>query len=142
MMQKALNEKQKQVIELIAEGEKNIVDICKDVQVPRSTYYTWRKNDYFNEKLDEAINEKVSISRQNIRTKFKEYIRILEDISKNGKNENARVNALAKLSTLGELDPSLKQELTVKKDGQEDEKNYLMDLMDKKDEEDGEGKVH
>lgn len=128
---KTLNEKQIKVIELYVEGELPVTEICELVQVPRSTFYEWKKNNkVFKETLEEAIELKVNEAKQRIRIGVNKYINRLEKLQESGKNEQAIVNAIKSLLTLGELDPSFKQEVTINKDESES-KNYLLDMLKK-----------
>lgn len=128
---KTLNEKQIKVIELYVEGELPVTEICELVQVPRSTFYEWKKNNkVFKETLEEAIELKVNEAKQRIRIGVNKYINRLEKLQESGKNEQAIVNAIKSLLTLGELDPSFKQDITINKDESES-KNYLLDMLKK-----------
>lgn len=133
--EKVLTDKQLKVIDMLIENEKSISDICSDVGIARSTFYDWRRgNKLFNQKLDEAVEERVKTLKQNVRSNAAKYVKWLEDIAEKSKNDNARVAALGKLSTLGELDPAFKQEITVKNDESE-QKNVLLGMLKKNEEE-------
>lgn len=144
MKYKELSEKQLELIKLLVKGEKPITDCLKEVQIAKSTYYDWRKNNHvFNKAIDEAVENNVNALKQNVRSNAKKYIKLLEDIAANGKNENARTNALGKLINLGELDPSFKQEVTVKNE-ETTEKNKLKAMLQRKqdEEESSEEQIH
>lgn len=124
-----LTDKQKELIERLVEGSELIQDVLKSLDISSSTYYYWRQNNKtFNDAYDAAIEAKVDEARKNIRSEVRKYIKRLDEISLNGSNENARVNAIAKILTLGNLDPQFKQEITIKSDDNE-QKNHLLDLL-------------
>ncbi|WP_373892782.1 phBC6A51 family helix-turn-helix protein [Virgibacillus sp. CBA3643] len=130
-----IDERQTKLIELLVSGDYTTKDACKNAGVPLTTYYEWRKNDSkpgkeFNKYYDEALELKVKESRRTVKSNVNELLDSLLNISKKGKNENARVNAVAKLMNYAELDPSDKQELTVK-DGQDDA-NKLLEMWQSK----------
>lgn len=129
---KRLTDVQIKVIEAVVADDKSITEICELFNVPRPTYYYWvRNNKAFNEAMDEAIDEKVREARKNIRAKINKYIDRLDNLSVTGKNEAAKVNAISKILTMGELDPQFKQEVTVKNDDSE-AKNYMLEMLKKK----------
>lgn len=136
-----LSEKQLELIELLVSGEHTVKDACESVGVSRMTYYDWRKGHTkvgkeFNKAYDEALELKVKESRRFVKTRVNNLLKSLMDITDNGKNENAKVNAVAKLLHYGDLDPSDKQELTIK--GDDDNKNALLEMWKQKKQESNE----
>lgn len=127
-----LTEKQTKLIELLVAGAHDIQACCDMALVKRSTYYYWQNNNKaFQEAYNDAIELKVNRAKQNIRRNVDVYLNRLDKLSETGANENARVNAIAKLLTLAELDPQFKQEVTIKTDDS-DSKNYMMEMLNKK----------
>lgn len=127
-----LTEKQLKLIEYLVDGEMTISDALKKAGVPRTTYYHWRKNpdSEFMRTLNETTEITVNNAKQSIRTNVERYIKQLDRIAMQSPNEQAKVNAIAKLFTLAELDPTFKQEVTINKDESES-KNYLLDMLKK-----------
>lgn len=127
---------QLKLIELIVSEEKSITEATNEVGISRTSYYDYIKNPVFKQAMDEAIELKVKEARKHIKINVNKYLKQLDNLSEKGKNEAARVNALKTLLTMGELDPSTKQEVTVKNDESE-QKNVLLDMLKEKSE-DGE----
>ncbi len=124
-----LNEKQIKLIELLVSGEVLIKDALEQTGIPKSTYYDWRKNETgeFMKAYNEALGFKVDEAKKNIKNNVERYLKTLDDIQSKGKNEQARVNAVGKLFTFAELDPSFKQEINIKDN--EEHKNVLLDML-------------
>jgi predicted DNA-binding protein YlxM (UPF0122 family) len=98
MKYEQLNDKQLQMIEELVKGEKSIVQICEMYDIPRSTYYEWKRNNkLFNNALREALELKDKVLKQNVKSSTEKYVRWLEKQAENGKNENAKVSALKEL---------------------------------------------
>ncbi|MBU9714431.1 phBC6A51 family helix-turn-helix protein [Evansella tamaricis] len=129
-MSDKLNNKQIEVIDMIVNTDKSITEICELSTVPRSTYYKWKKeNKVFNEALEEALNHKEKILKQNIKSNAIRYIKWLEDIGKDNENANARVNSIKELLSLGGLKEAEKLEI---KNDDSDTKNVLLEKIKKK----------
>jgi hypothetical protein len=98
MAKDQLNDKQIQLIDELIKGENSIVQACEMYSIPRATYYYWKKHSaIFNKALQEAIEERQRILKQNMKSKADEYIKLLEEKAKNSKNDNASVSALKTL---------------------------------------------
>lgn len=124
-----LTKKQITLIERIVEGEETVKDILADLDVPKSTYYDWKKvNKEFKEAMDEAIELKVEQAKKNIRMNVNKYISRLDTLSKSQSNQMASINAITKLLDLAQLFEN-KSEITVKSDLNSEEKNHLLDLL-------------
>lgn len=123
-----LNEKQLKAIELYITGM-SVTDLSEEIGIGRRTFYDWIKKDEFTKAIDEAIENQVKIMKQQMRGKASEYIKSLEQIARKGKNDNARVNALSKLLTISGLDPGSKQEITINSEGEKDNKNKLLEML-------------
>ncbi|WP_214480978.1 phBC6A51 family helix-turn-helix protein [Bacillus sp. SM2101] len=105
MARKPLHEKQLKVIEELVTGDKSITQICEECEVGRRTYYDWKRdNELFNQTLQEALDLKHKIAKQNIKSKTEHYIKLLERVAEKGQNENAKVNAIGKIISLGGLE--------------------------------------
>lgn len=127
-----LTEKQLYLIKLLVEGNLNVTESLKEAGVATSTYYDWRRdNKTFKDAYDDAVEERVREAKKSIRADVKKYIDRLDKLSDTGANENARVNAIAKLLTLAELDPKFTQEISIQTND-EGSKNYMLELLEKK----------
>lgn len=126
-----LNKKQLDLIEYLVEGMP-VMEAVQKAGVPKSTYYDWMKNPNheFTKAYEEMLNFHVSEVKKSVKKDANNIVKALQDILYKGDNENARVNASAKLMTFAELDPSSKQELTIKNDDS-DKKNVLLDMLKK-----------
>lgn len=129
------DERQNKLIELLVEGHLTIVEACKQADVPLQTYYEWRKNESkpgkaFNKAYEEALQLKVKESRKYVQRRVNELLDSLMDITKKGKNENAKVQAVAKLLHFAELDPDSKSEITINTN--DDNKNDLLAMWREK----------
>lgn len=128
MREKQLTEKQLQLIELIAEGQMTIKDICDVCNVPRRTYYEWRKLDHFKKALSEMLEEKKQVAYEMLKGRVHDYIDTYEDLRKNSKNPMVRYHANRELISLAGMIVPKVQEVTVNKDSEED-KNELLDML-------------
>jgi len=138
-----INEKQRKLIEYIVVDEMSISAACEKAGVPRRSYYDWiqetgKTGKEFVKAMDSAIDIKVKESRKRVRNNVNSLLDSLEEVVTKGKNENAKVNAVAKMMNYAELDPANKQEINVT-DNKEDA-NQLLEMwkqkqQDKKDDE-------
>jgi predicted DNA-binding protein YlxM (UPF0122 family) len=128
MAQNILNDKQIKMIEELVKDELNIVQICKMYDIPRSTYYDWKKTKLFDDALNEALNLKTKIMKQNVKSSAEKYVRWLENIAENGTNENARVNAIKELNSIGGLN---EEDSSGNKKDESLIKNFLLDKLKK-----------
>lgn len=141
--EKMINEKQRKLIEYIVVDEMSISAACEKAGVPRRSYYDWiqetgKTGKEFVKAMDSAIDIKVKESRKRVRNNVNSLLDSLEEVVTKGKNENAKVNAVAKMMNYAELDPANKQEINVT-DNKEDA-NQLLEMwkqkqQDKKDDE-------
>jgi transposase-like protein len=142
-MSKSLNERQLKAIELIADGQRTVRQICDEVGIgSRTTFYDWMKKDEFKKKLQETLEQKGEIMKESLKGRVDDYISTLETIRKKSKNDMARYHSANVLLNHAGWIMNTKQEVTVKDKDEEDSKNYLMDMIKNKDDEDSEGKVH
>jgi predicted DNA-binding protein YlxM (UPF0122 family) len=128
MAQNILNDKQIKMIEELVKDELNIVQICKMYDIPRSTYYDWKKTKLFDDALNEALNLRTKIMKQNVKSSAEKYVRWLENIAENGTNENARVNAIKELNSIGGLN---EEDSSGNKKDESLIKNFLLDKLKK-----------
>lgn len=103
MSDKELSDKQLKVIELLVKGEMNIVQICDFVQVPRSTFYEWKKQKKFTDKYKEILNASDEMTMQIVKTNAKKYVNRLDQIAMQDTNINAAVKALQELREIGKF---------------------------------------
>lgn len=130
MAKDTLNDKQTGVIEGIILGEETITQICERLNIDRSNYYYWKKNNkLFNDTLNEAIERKNKIIKQHTMNNAAKYIRMLEEKAENSTNDNASVKAITKLLEITGI-----ESLEIDDDNKEDNsmKNYLLSLISKK----------
>jgi hypothetical protein len=124
-----LTDKQNAFISEVVAGDKTIVQICEELDVPRSNYYFWKSHSKeFQDAMDEAIELKVREAKKNIKLDVQKYIKRLDELSKSSKNDMAKINAVTKLLDLAQLFEN-KSEITVKSDLNSEEKNHLLDLL-------------
>lgn len=127
MAKDQLNEQQFQLIGELIKGEKSIVQCCELYNIPRTTYYYWKKhNATFNKALQEAVEERQRILKQNIRSKADEYIKMLEEKAKKSKNDNASVSALKTLIDITGIN-EVEDNVGNKEDA--GSKNKLLDML-------------
>lgn len=129
MAKDVLNDKQLGVIDGIVLGEETITQICERLKIDRSNYYYWKKNNkLFNDTLNEAIEHKNKIIKQNTMNNASKYIRMLEDKAENSSNDNASVKAITKLLEITGI-----EQLAIDSSNQEDNtvKNYLLSKIKK-----------
>ncbi|EJL1640130.1 hypothetical protein NL868_001308 [Shigella flexneri] len=130
MAKDVLNDKQTNVIEGIVLGEETITQICERLNIDRSNYYYWKKNNkLFNDTLNDAIERKNKIIKQNTMNNAAKYIRMLEDKAENSTNDNASVKAITKLLEITGI-----ENLEIKDNkGDEDSvaRKYIMSLLTK-----------
>lgn len=131
-----INEKQQKLIEYIVVDEMSISEACEKAGIPRRSYYDWiqetgKTGKEFVKAMDAAIDIKVKESRKRVRNNVNNLLDSLEKIATKGSNENAKVNAVAKMMNYAELDPASKQEINVT-DNNKDEANKLLEMWKQK----------
>jgi ACT domain-containing protein len=138
-----LDDRQIKFISALAEGDKTIVEICEVYNVPRSTYYDWRKKDYFIQALQELLDEKKNAAIDRLKDKVDDYLGILDNLAMKSKNDMVRYHATNTLLGHAGLIVTNKDEVTFKNKNDSESKNELMELWkQKKEQQQDQEQVH
>jgi hypothetical protein len=128
-----LNDKQLKAIELLSDGELSVKAIAEheDVSVSRTTLYSWMKLDGFTDKLTEMNELRDKLLRDAVKKRVHQYIDRLEKLSDKSKNEMVKLNATKELLSHAGWNSNV-QDINIKDDRQQDNKNELMEMWKKK----------
>lgn len=128
-----LSEQQLKAIELLSDGELSVKAIAahEDVSVSRTTLYSWMKLDEFIEKLSEMNELRNQLLKDAINKKVHKYIDRLESLSEKSKNPMVQLNATKELLSHAGWNSNI-QDINIKDDRQQDNKNELMEMWKKK----------
>jgi hypothetical protein len=128
-----LNDKQFEAIELLSDGELSVKAISEheEVSVSRTTLYSWMKLDEFIEKLTEMNELRDKLLRDAVNKRVHQYIDRLEKLSDKSKNEMVKLNATKELLSHAGWNSNV-QDINIKDDRQQDNKNELMEMWKKK----------
>jgi transposase len=137
-----LSDVQLKVIEAVVEGDKTIIEICSMFGVGRTTYYDWRKKEYFMNSLNQMLEEKKNVAIDSLKGKVQEYLETLDDLRRKSKNDMVRYHATNTLLGHAGLIVTNKDEVTFKNKNDSESKNELMELWKQKKEQQQEEQVH
>jgi transposase-like protein len=126
-----LSEQQLKAVELLLGGEHTVKAIAKECEVSRTTMYAWMEKEEFKEKLREMSNLQEQFLREAIKGRVNELVDRLEDLSRKSKNEMVKLNATKELLSHGGWNSNV-QDINIKDDRQQDNKNELMEMWKKK----------
>jgi transposase-like protein len=126
-----LTEQQLKAAELILDGEMTVKDVATECGVTRPTIYNWMKLEEFKEKLSELDEVRDQLLRKATQSRVDVYLSRLEKLSDKSKNPMVQLNATKELMSHAGWNSNV-QELNIKDDRQQDNKNELMEMWKKK----------
>ncbi|WP_416147908.1 phBC6A51 family helix-turn-helix protein [Salipaludibacillus sp. HK11] len=122
-------DKKLRAIELLAQRNITVKAIAEELQVSRTTIYAWLKDAEFKAKLEEMNRLRDAYLKQELKDKAEDYIRALEKLGNNSKNDMVKLRALENLLMHSGWNQT--QEVTVKTDESES-KNAMIQLLKQK----------
>lgn len=126
-----LDKDKQKAIEMLVEGGYTITAIAKEIGIVRSTMYEWMKRDDFKAKLSEMQELKNDVLKENVKGNAEDNIRVLEQLRDNSANDMTRYHAANVLLGFAGWNDKQTHEVTIKND-ESDQKNYLLELLNKK----------
>jgi transposase-like protein len=126
-----LSEQQLKAAELILDGELTVKAVASECGVTRPTIYAWMKLEEFKEKLSELDEYRDQLLRKATQSRVDVYLNRLEKLSEKSKNDMVQLNATKELMSHAGWNSNV-QDINIKDDRQQDNKNELMEMWKKK----------
>ena len=128
-----LSDKQLKAIELLSDGELTVKAIAahEEVDVSRTTLYSWMKSEEFTDKLSELNELRNQLLKDAVNKRVNRYIDRLESLSEKSKNPMVQLNATKELLSHAGWNSNV-QDINIKDDRQQDNTNELMEMWKKK----------
>ncbi|WP_286231303.1 phBC6A51 family helix-turn-helix protein [Neobacillus mesonae] len=128
-----LSAQQLKAIELLSDAELSVKAISEhpEVNCSRTTLYSWMKLEEFQEKLTELNELRDKLLKDAVNKRVHLYIDRMEKLSDKSKNEQTKFNATKTLLAYAGWNSEV-QDINIKDDRQQDNKNELMEMWRKK----------
>jgi len=123
-----LDNKKLRAIEMLSLGEMTVKAISEELEVSRTTIYSWLKDPKFKAKLEEMNKLRDAFLKQELKDKAKDYLKELEKLGKKSKNDMVRLRAIEDL--LAHSGWNQQTEITINTN--DTNKNALLELWKEK----------